>query len=239
MGQYYKPVTLDPDNNVQKWVWCYDFNNGAKLMEHSWLGNKFVAAFETLLCGDLPQRVVWAGDYADPEVNADGTERKYVDPDDGEEYTATLYSFASLLDPYRPEVDGLGEESHYQWKDENGEQLKEPIITFTRKEDVVANAHPLVVPTLESHPFLINWDKKQFVDKRKVPKDSDGWSIHPLPILTVEGNGRGGGDLHEEYISGNAKLIGVWARDHISVATTAPAALDWEEIDFDIVEVRS
>ena len=42
--------------------------------------------------------------------------------------------------------------------------------------------------------YIINHTKKEFVDKNKVPKDKDGWRVHPLPLLTCEGNGRGGGD---------------------------------------------
>lgn len=61
--------------------------------------------------------------------------------------------------------------------------------------------------------FLINLDTKQFVDLKKVPVsdvyiDDEGgkhnYKIHPLPLLTCEGNGRGGGDYHKHN-----KLIGL------------------------------
>ena len=56
----------------------------------------------------------------------------------------------------------------------------------------------------------------------KVPRfKKDTWTVHPLPLLTCDGNGRGGGDWHEENPDGtekeNAKLVGTWAYDHISV----------------------
>ena len=35
-------------------------------MEHSYVGNVFVKAFESLI-KDKPASVVWAGDYAEPE----------------------------------------------------------------------------------------------------------------------------------------------------------------------------
>ena len=63
--------------------------------------------------------------------------------------------------------------------------------------------------------YLINYDKKEFVNKTKVPKDSEGWQIHPLPLLTCEGNGRGGGDFRGDEV----KLIGRWSRDKIGVAS--------------------
>jgi hypothetical protein len=43
-------------------------------------------------------------------------------------------------------------------------------------------------------------------------------SIHPLPILTAEGNGRGGGD----YYGTDANLAGIWARDILSIEKEIP-----------------
>lgn len=76
--------------------------------------------------------------------------------------------------------------------------------------------------------FIVNHTKKQFVDKKKVPT-VDGYTLHPLPLLTAEGNGRGGGDYH-----GDSPLVGAWARDVISVEEGAPTA-DFEEIAFSLV----
>jgi hypothetical protein len=80
-----------------------------------------------------------------------------------------------------------------------------------------------------NYPIIVNHSKKLFVDKRKVPKSSENFTIHPLPLLTVEGNGRGGGDYR-----GEEPLVGSWARDVISVEETAPA--DFEELLFNIAE---
>jgi hypothetical protein len=76
--------------------------------------------------------------------------------------------------------------------------------------------------------YIVNHDKKQFVDKTKVPQDADGWRIHPLPLLTVEGNLRGGGD----YFSENGKeFVGSWARDIISIESKkADIPKDYVEI---------
>lgn len=78
MGQYYRPCVLSDDKkNVINTVDCYDFNNGAKLMEHSYLKNQFVGAFCALIDADAKENdgllngaccgypVVWCGDYAD------------------------------------------------------------------------------------------------------------------------------------------------------------------------------
>ena len=81
----------------------------------------------------------------------------------------------------------------------------------------------------DKYRFIVNHSKKLFVDKTSVPKCIDGFAIHPLPLLTAEGNGRGGGDFR-----GDDPLVGSWARDVISVEETAPP--DFEEIVFDLIE---
>lgn len=76
--------------------------------------------------------------------------------------------------------------------------------------------------------FVINHTKKEYVLKSEVP-NIDGWRIHPLPLLTCEGNGRGGGDFR-----GESDLIGSWARDLISVSGTEPTG--YKKIIFDLKE---
>ena len=88
--------------------------------------------------------------------------------------------------------------------------------------------------------YLVNLDKKQFVNKTKTPKDGDGWAVHPLPLLTCEGNGRGGGDFYvnpENKKQGNVSLIGSWARNRIGVVSKkTDIPKDYKEIKFDLVE---
>ena len=69
MGQYYNPCILTENKKqVKAWVYSHDFGSGLKLMEHSWLKNDFVKAFESLII-DKPEFVVWCGDYADNVKN--------------------------------------------------------------------------------------------------------------------------------------------------------------------------
>ena len=74
MGQYYAPVILKEnwkkeEQPVRASVKCYDFDNGAKLMEHSYVGNNFVkAAMLAITKFDTENKgvpFVWCGDYAD------------------------------------------------------------------------------------------------------------------------------------------------------------------------------
>ena len=66
MGQYYKPIILEPRGGVKAWFYSHEYGNGLKLMEHSYIGNSFCNAVENYLTNN-PQRLVWAGYYADCE----------------------------------------------------------------------------------------------------------------------------------------------------------------------------
>ena len=92
--------------------------------------------------------------------------------------------------------------------------------------------------TENKYRFVLNTDTKQYVDKTKIPvsdvyTDDDGkdwpYTIHPLPVLTCEGNGRGGGDLHKE-----SDLVGAWARNRVTVANEIPEG--YTELDFQLFE---
>lgn len=62
MGQYFHACILKKNKKtVEKWLLAHDFDNGLKLMEHSWIENPFVKTFECLIHNN-PQIVVWARD---------------------------------------------------------------------------------------------------------------------------------------------------------------------------------
>jgi len=212
MGQYYKAVFLTENNKPLASVSSYDFGNGAKLMEHSWAKNPFVRFVERQLMV-APQKVVWAGDYAD------------------EENPNTLTS---------AEIKLLADEKSEYW---NSKVLKEKGVNLYSLSDTIGKLthdennknkyeHDYKGVAPLTAKYLVNHDKKEFVDKTKTPKDSDGWAIHPLPLLTCEGNGRGGGDFR-----GESDLIGAWARNRISIATKkSDIPKGFKEITFDLVE---
>ena len=64
----------------------------------------------------------------------------------------------------------------------------------------------------KEYKYISNHTKKIYVNKDKHTY------IHPLPILTAEGNGRGGGD----YYGKHNELVGTWARDVISIEKDIP-----------------
>lgn len=175
MGQYYKPISIEK----RQYVYSHDYNNGLKLMEHSWIENKFVGVVEDLIAegGDWHgDKIVWAGDYADEEKN-----RK-----------SNLFSLT--------EADKC--------------KIQPPV-------------------TENKYRYVLNMDTKEYVDKTKVPV-TEIWGgfeyrIHPLPLLTCEGNGRGGGDYHQGH-----PLVGTWARNRVAVSNTVPEG--FTELAFDLVE---
>jgi hypothetical protein len=181
MGQYYKPISIEK----KQYVYSHDYDNGLKLMEHSWIGNKFVGVVEDLIAEDGAwhgDRIVWAGDYADNEKNRKNNLFCMTDTKKGLKISPT--------------------------------------------------------PTKNKYRFVLNLDTKEFVDTEKIPLsdvyvDENGkewpYQIHPLPILTCEGNGRGGGDFHKED-----PLVGKWARNRVSVSNTKPK--DYSEIEFNLFE---
>lgn len=186
MGQYYKAIILGPSGKkefIRLWLSPSTFRNGQKLMEHCWMGNPFVQAVENLLSPDsmfYKSRIVWAGDYADKEVECNENLHKMALGDDEEE------DDTSSCDP------SLG-----RW--------------CAFKPQHVASR------STSAFPFIVNHDKKLYVEKKG--------RINPLPILTAEGNGRGGGD----YRGSNETLCGTWARDTISVEKTPPT--DYQDLN--------
>lgn len=183
MGQYYKPVSIEKKEHVESWT----YKNGAKLMEHSWLTNKFVRVVEGLIAKGgawFGNRIVWAGDYADPEPG--------------------------MLDAE------FREENLYN----------------------ICNTEIKPNPSKKKFRYVIDNDTKQYVDTTKVPisdvyTDENGkdwpYVIHPLPLLTCDGNGRGGGDFHKE-----SPLVGKWARHHVTVDSKIPKG--YTELKFNLYE---
>ena len=173
MGQYYNAVFLADKTNeadkefIRATIRAFTFNNGMKLVEHSYIHNSFLSAVEFLLSPlgiFYKTRLVWAGDYADPEP---GSKENLHALCDNKEYM-----------PHLP-VDYCN--------------------------------------IMATHNFIVNHTKKQYVTKT-------GRQFHPLPLLTAEGNGRGGGD----YKGSCENLVGTWARDLISVEVVAPP--DYSEL---------
>ena len=94
------------------------------------------------------------------------------------------------------------------------------------------------VPTIHRDGYILNLDKGVYIDLQEYaivagfkPKWSDHtWTIHPLPILTCIGNGRGGGDYHGTCMD----MVGSWAMDTITFTEEWPSA--FKEIDYQTIK---
>lgn len=154
MGQYYHPILLKKDI-ICKAFSSYDYGNGAKLMEHSYIGNFLVKAVEKALTNKR-YSLIWAGDYADEDYYFRVDEKQFV-----------------------------------QNKGKN-----------------------IITAETEVPRYIINHTKKVYIDKNVlIENNPEKFIIHPLPLLTSMGNGRGGGD----YYGTNMNLVGSWAKDVISL----------------------
>lgn len=116
MGQYYHATVLKQNwKNEQKPVEAslspYDYDNGAKLMEHSYVHNNYVEAAMRMI--DIVGQgkavpFVWIGDYADRvETNVypfDGTVNEYNEPNGG----VDIYSeTCELVDKNKPLMEAI------------------------------------------------------------------------------------------------------------------------------------
>ena len=97
MGQYYKAIILgeaklSKQEIIRIFMEAWNYNNGAKLTEHSYLLNPFVNAFEFLLTPEgmfYKSRVVWAGDYADSEDDLEKNLYQLTDGQTEKQYLGT------------------------------------------------------------------------------------------------------------------------------------------------------
>lgn len=90
---------------------------------------------------------------------------------------------------------------------------------------------PTTDPIFLDGKFLVNHDKKIYIDCNQYKEDStdeNGWTLHPLPLLTAIGNGKGGGD----YRGINEDLIGSWCYDLISLEDNPPDGYTKEKYKF-------
>lgn len=124
----------------------------------------------------------------------------------------------------------MGEDNLYTVINENEEKYPKVIEMFQTKEyEMYPNVMGIHLAEFKAYKYVINLDKKVAVP---IPEDKGGeneWHIHPLPLLTAESNGMGGGDYfsdtHEEF-------VGTWAYDRITVGNEIPEGFEVLDIEF-------
>jgi hypothetical protein len=215
MGQYYKPTILGKSTHttkkivVKKAFSSYDYNNGAKLMEHSYVGHWLVKEVEHHLANVFDgYPFVWAGDYAD------------------DKYNVNVYSKA--CEQIKKARNKFAKANGFKKAKDKGwfcDWIKDGVYY---SDTQVADVIPYEELENVTYKYVINYDKKMFV---KIPEkkglDENGnyqLTIHPLPLLCADGNGRAGGD----YSGNNMSLIGSWAYNRIGITNELPTDIKTE-----------
>ena len=202
MGQYYTPIILSA--NGGKTVgsfYSHDYDNGLKLMEHSYLGNDLVdSVVAKALSVPGAVTIAWLGDYA--ELNEDVlplAEHRAFDP--AKNVGKIHRDYVRMFDRLKRVEDGR----LYLIKPDN-ESVKEflpdsegvTIYDFLTRQKLSLQAYRKnVLAMREANGF----------DPKKMDYEIDELIVHPLPLLTSIGNGKGGGD----YFGTCAEWVGAWA----------------------------
>ena len=204
MGQYYKAICLDTKRFIEPW----DYENGAKLMEHSYIGNEFLETVEQLLSPDgkwYKKRIVWAGDYMPPYVFMNGAEINQLQKKLAKEC--------------------LKHEGDYRY-------LTDRTTLFNYVTDVKRNGKETSESSETTNKILVNHSVKKFIDLTplwmKAKLDDGTLVVHPLSLLTCSSNGDGGGS----YDGDDMNVIGSWAGHIISMEKSIPDGYDQLEVDF-------
>lgn len=195
MGQYYRPLMIHKDGEERS-ACSHSFDNGLKLMEHSWIGNNFVNAVLHEI-EDNPTRVAWLGDYSNDAVEDD--------LDFGNGFITCTEDF---FDIYKR-----------VWQGKELQDIPESTPQF--ELDLEHTDCYLVNKTKRCYIDMTEYVKQNSVFGRFCT--SDTWCINPLPLLTCVGNGMGGGDYRGE--TGMAD-VGSWAFDEIYITYLRPGKLE-------------
>ena len=198
MGQYYKP-TVEKDGEVSVF-YSHDYDNGLKLMEHSYIGNDFVNAVSTKILKS-PGRVAWIGDYSNSGADEYG--------DDPYEKKLPYESFVKMYEK------AWGEHEEYP------HPAPAPILEDDCNGMYLVNHDIKCYIALEDYVKANKWTERGVWKDGKIDEsETYDMCVHPLPLLTACGNGRGGGDYFAQYP--DYEFIGTWAFDLLEITDEKP-----------------
>ncbi len=80
MGQYFTPIFLNTAGTIVHALDPTDYGSGRKLAGHTRADTALMYAVQTLLALDGGLRLVWAGDYADPEPGGAASLYRLTEP---------------------------------------------------------------------------------------------------------------------------------------------------------------
>lgn len=214
MGQYYTPTLIDDKDNVST-LYCRDFGNGAKLMEHSYIGNTFVNAAMTLI-ENTPLRVAWIGDYSD---------------DPYEDLYATKLPKEDFLRYYNMAWDD--DDAHKLPRSSFGTRKLNSLCTLQTNKKHLINHTTKQYIHFGEYIAANKWTEKGAYENGRYNSFATyDMCVHPLPLLTACGNDRGGGDYYEDHPCYGK--VGLWAFDLLEYAAKVPKG--YEKVTFQFTE---
>ena len=137
MGQYYRNTILKRDfrneeQPVAMTLCPYDYDNGAKLMEFSWIGNGLMRRIEWLLANQFAGfNFVTVGDYSDEiEINGKNTNVYYKaddfeDSKEGKEIEASIPDYGAI--PYYKYAVNLDKKEYVILKENSSKWVIHPL----------------------------------------------------------------------------------------------------------------
>ena len=211
MGQYYR-IALKTKRNKSFHYLDRTVDNEytlAKLMEHSWIGNRMVEAVCKKIYNN-PTQIAWIGDYADDQSLEQVNQSNPLMFTYKEVVKNTWHIDDDDNQPKYFKNRGLISDANFK--------LSEMSLVNHDKKLVLFGASYFT--TIYNQQDSVFWEKYEV---SKTQKDKDellkafrwevGFVPHPLPLLTAVGNGLGGGDYHGI----NEEKVGSWAFDLLEV----------------------
>ena len=183
------------------------YDNGLKLMEHSYIGNSVMnAVFGQIK--DHPLRIAWMGDYSDEE-QGDVYEHKLM-------HTAFLHIYETVY--------GEDQEKHLIQPEPMAFDLDSTgwyLVNHTQRQYISLDTY-------------VNRNKWEAVWKDWKTGETEAYDmcINPLSLLTACGNDRGGGDYHAGFPDYNK--VGLWAFDKIELTQKKP--VQYQEVMYSFTE---
>lgn len=210
MGQYYTPIlfTMTGGRAIASFS-SYDYdNNGKKLMEHSYLGNELVKSVVAFMMSkDRPSTVVWLGDYAELEDDVLPLKNHYAFRSENNK----CFSNRDYVEIFNKAKGVEERQSHAIHPDNEGV-----------KENLSLAGDVIFYNYMTKQKLSLREYRKNVIvhralsgfDASKTGYPIDRFIVHPLPLLTSLGNGKGGGDYHGL----NMEWVGAWAMHAIEAA---------------------
>ena len=222
MGQYYLPLIMSENGGrVIAAFSSFDFDNGMKLTEHSYYGNLLVDSFLAYAAGVGESTIAWVGDYAEMEEDILPLEA-HAATNPANDKGRVHRDFPRML-----------QKAQHVWNNGKHRVKKEDI-----PQDRMDSVDKLVAYDFRTRQRLDLGEYRRLViaarkEAEKLPPcvdpdDIEGFVLHPIPLLTCVGNGKGGGD----YRGDSMEWVGAWAFHPIALLPkgTVPDDGEWEDI---------